>query len=494
MARSLKTLAERLYLRVGGRRYAALAGIVAFAGVVRFARLGSPAGLIALDETYYVPESRWFLHPSTPYPASAHPPVGKWFIAAGMKLFGDNAFGWRAASALVGTAGIVLLYLLARRMFNQRIALTAAALLAIEGLWLMQSRVAMLEIFVAVLVLVAAWLFAEDVTRTSPQHEGRRWWRIATGVALGLAFATKWIAAPFLVAGMVAAFVFEFIRAEKDPSLGVKTTRRRKRPTRYEREAQWRMRRRLMRQLLAIAGTFVLVPMLLYVTSFIPWFLASKVDPGEGCRRSSRVSEWFCYQGLAYNFQKTMPKYNKDGKLIVNWASEPWSWPWIGRPVTHVHSMKTTEGTKTDSAVVGLPNPVLWWSSFAFALPFLGVRAVRKRDRKAGILLALVGVGYLPYLVGSAGRGVFLYYATIFLPYLVLGLAYTLHTLGRERQQLKPGLWAFGGLAVLSFAYFYPLLTGLWINHSGFFGWRGHLWFTVDCVKETVRHLCWGIS
>ena len=32
-----------------------------------------------------------------------HPPVGKWLIALGIKLFGDNEFGWRFMGALLGS-------------------------------------------------------------------------------------------------------------------------------------------------------------------------------------------------------------------------------------------------------------------------------------------------------------------------------------------------------------------------------------------------------
>lgn len=38
-----------------------------------------------------------------------HPPVGKWLIASGIKLFGDNEFGWRFATAIIGTVLILLL-------------------------------------------------------------------------------------------------------------------------------------------------------------------------------------------------------------------------------------------------------------------------------------------------------------------------------------------------------------------------------------------------
>ena len=48
-----------------------------------------------------------------------HPPVGKWMIAAGEWLFGqDSSFGWRFAVALCGTLSILMTARIARRMFG----------------------------------------------------------------------------------------------------------------------------------------------------------------------------------------------------------------------------------------------------------------------------------------------------------------------------------------------------------------------------------------
>ena len=41
-----------------------------------------------------------------------HPPVAKYGMVAGIKLFGDNSFGWRIGSAISGILSILGLYLL----------------------------------------------------------------------------------------------------------------------------------------------------------------------------------------------------------------------------------------------------------------------------------------------------------------------------------------------------------------------------------------------
>lgn len=77
-----------------------------------------------------------------------HPPFGKWLIGIGIKLFGNNEFGWRSSSALFGSASVLLIYLITKRLFKSEfLALLAAVLMAVDGLSLVMSRVALLDIF-----------------------------------------------------------------------------------------------------------------------------------------------------------------------------------------------------------------------------------------------------------------------------------------------------------------------------------------------------------
>ncbi|MDQ3466701.1 MAG: glycosyltransferase family 39 protein, partial [Chloroflexota bacterium] len=77
-----------------------------------------------------------------------HPPLGKEVIAAGIALLGDNPIGRRTPSVLFGAAGVGLLYLLGRAISQRRaIALLAALLLLLDGLYFVQARLATVDIF-----------------------------------------------------------------------------------------------------------------------------------------------------------------------------------------------------------------------------------------------------------------------------------------------------------------------------------------------------------
>jgi predicted membrane-bound dolichyl-phosphate-mannose-protein mannosyltransferase len=105
---------------------------------------------------------------------------------------GSNAFAWRIAGVLFGAALVGLVYLLAATMFSRRrIAVLAAAFVAIDGMSYVMSRIAMNDIFVAVFI-VAAYLVFWQVW--SGRWARSAWWAMPlTGVLIGLAAASKWV-------------------------------------------------------------------------------------------------------------------------------------------------------------------------------------------------------------------------------------------------------------------------------------------------------------
>ncbi len=160
------------------------------------------------DEVHYLPAARALLD-GTGFLNREHPPFGKEIMAAGIALFGDNAFGWRIFSALAGT---LTLFAACRALWfasQSRIATIAFGLLLASGFALfVQSRIAMLDIFMACFCALAAWQFAAAIRE--PEH-GRLRLALA-GIALGLAAASKWNALPLLPLPGIA-FLFARLHA-----------------------------------------------------------------------------------------------------------------------------------------------------------------------------------------------------------------------------------------------------------------------------------------
>jgi dolichyl-phosphate-mannose-protein mannosyltransferase len=162
---------------------------------------------------------------------SVHPDVGKWIIAAGEHMFGFEPFGWRVMSAVAGALMVLVICRLVRRMTGSTaLGCVAGTLLMLDGLHLVLSRLALLDIFFALFLLCGVACIVADrdwfrrrlakatvveVRRppgpepfetprpSAPQEPPRnhwgpvravlfRPWLIAAGVMFGLAVGTKW--------------------------------------------------------------------------------------------------------------------------------------------------------------------------------------------------------------------------------------------------------------------------------------------------------------
>lgn len=179
---------------------------LAFAALV-FWHLGTPSR-IYFDEVHYVPAARIlsaFDHISN----REHPLVGKELIALGIALFGDHPWSWRFFPAI---AGIATLFAFMRGMWFASLSrfatLTSGVLLATGFILFVQSRIAMLDIFMVAFAILALWMVAGAVRL--PQQA--RWRLILAGIFMGLALGSKWNAAPVL---MVPGLAFLVIRLKE---------------------------------------------------------------------------------------------------------------------------------------------------------------------------------------------------------------------------------------------------------------------------------------
>ncbi|SHN52254.1 phospholipid carrier-dependent glycosyltransferase [Erythrobacter sanguineus] len=159
------------------------------------------------DEVHYLPAARELLAlmetGSGTYLNREHPLLGKELIAVGMALLGDNPLGWRimplACGTLVLFAGMRALW----HASEDRFATIAFGVLLATGFHLfVQSRITMLDIFMAAFLAVAAWQFAGACA----QPEKGRWRLALTGLALGCAMGAKWNAIPLAMLPGLAFF------------------------------------------------------------------------------------------------------------------------------------------------------------------------------------------------------------------------------------------------------------------------------------------------
>ena len=146
------------------------------------------------DEIHYLPAARELLA-GTAYRNPEHPPLGKEIIAAGIALFGDNPWGWRFFPVLAGSATMfAALRALWQVSHRQAATLAYGVLLATGFILFVQSRIAMLDIFMAAFVMIALWLFAAACTARTTARARRN--LALAGIAIGCALASKWNTIP----------------------------------------------------------------------------------------------------------------------------------------------------------------------------------------------------------------------------------------------------------------------------------------------------------
>lgn len=136
------------------------------------------------DESQYVGSAHQFLI-GNPDPECCHPPVGKLLIGVGMLIQGNNPVGWRFTPLVFGLQSLVIVFLLATALFeDKRAGWLAAAFMAADGFFLSYSRSSLGDIILACLVL---WSMLAAVTA--------RGWRgvITSALLIGTVTSIKWV-------------------------------------------------------------------------------------------------------------------------------------------------------------------------------------------------------------------------------------------------------------------------------------------------------------
>ncbi len=403
--------------------FLALLSILLFSALTRFINLGRPAELV-FDEVYYVDGAKDYLAHGVELDKGAaefivHPPVGKWAIALGIKVFGDNPFGWRFTAALIGTVSILLVYLIAKQLFKSEfISVVAAALMALDGLHLVMSRTALLDIFLSFFILLAFYLLIKE----------KLWW---AGVVFGLALGTKWSA----IYVLAAVGIYLLIAS---------------------------------RRYLLTPIQFGVLPLMVYIASWFGWFLSA-----DGWSRNSKSNPL----ASLINYHREILNFHTGLTTDHSYQASAWNWLVLGRPTSFFYDDPKSCGADSCSQeVLAIGTPILWWAGLVAIFVAIGY-FIYRREKSNGLILLFLLSSYLPWLAFPE-RTTFFFYAIAFQPFLILCIGFVLSKfLENEVTRKVRQQYTLAGvsLVALFFAYFFPLFVGQVITYSD---WYARMWFS----------------
>ncbi|MFF3319257.1 dolichyl-phosphate-mannose--protein mannosyltransferase [Streptomyces sp. NPDC003035] len=493
--------------------------VALLAGLLRFWNLGKPHAVI-FDETYYAKDS-WALinqgyegawpkdidktiltAPDTVVVPTdpgyvVHPPMGKWVIGLGEKIIDFSPFGWRFMVALLGTLSVLMLCRIGRRLFRSTfLGCLAGLLLTVDGLHFVMSRTALLDQVLMFFVLAAFGCLVIDrdwargrLAGALPVDEegvlrpdadiaetlrlGWRPWRLAAGVTLGLAAATKWNGLYVMAAFGLMAVLWD---------VGGRRTAGAVRPYAAV----------LRRDLVPAFVSVVPVAIVTYLVTWTGWIVtdkgyfrgwAAEQDKVNGGGTWSFLPDWL---RSLWHYETEVYKFHVGLNSPHTYESNPWSWLVLGRPVSYFYESPApgTAGCPSNATekcaqeVLALGTPLLWWAA-CVAILYILWRWFFRRDWRAGAIACGIAAGWLPWLLYQE-RTIFLFYAVVFVPFLCLAVTMLLGAIigpasssERRRTFGAVGAGVLVLLIVWNFIYFWPIYTGTAIPMDQ---WRNRMW------------------
>jgi dolichyl-phosphate-mannose-protein mannosyltransferase len=372
----------------------------------RIYHLGFPPKIM-WDEKYFPTMAEKFLRGV--YQFDLHPPLGKFILAVGIFFFGNEPLGWRIMPLLFGCALLPLVAALGWYCFKERVgAMLLTIFFAVETIFIVHSRVGVMDIFLVFFVL------ATFLTALRAETGRQVIWPV---VLLGLAIAVKWAAFPVAIP---AGYVL------------------------------WR--KGLLRPFLA--GLWVSAVVYIAVV-YVGALITITANPIEAW-----IWTWNWHLDAARKITVAVPH---------TWGSPWWSWPLMLRPIRFFYGVNAGAQYQV---VIAIGNPLIWWSStlavVAGVFDIARKAIARKLSADDQIIPIVLGYVFLLAPWVPSTRIPYIYNYLPIYPFAIMALVYWLCKIW-NRQRWGP--WVVVGFAVCAVAmtvYFLPVVIALPISKEGF--------------------------
>ena len=430
------------------------------------------------DEIYHARTAYEFLKGTVPYETS-HPPLGKVLMSCAVAVFGMTPFGWRFAGALAGILMLPGIYLIAKQLTKKTWAgAFACFLFAADCMHLTQSQIATIDSFPVLFIIFSFFFMLRfiqmDIVRTPLK-------KLLTSLGLsgffmGLSIASKWIG---IYAGLGLAVLFFFHCARQillQKRIRLESNQRSLSDDEKKFALSWLgckeeknpLTNRIITICLWCLLFFILIPLCIYLLSYIPYMAYNK-----------RISSLGDYIQAVFNAQVSMLNYHSKPGLGMDhpFYSPWWEWPVIGKPMFYATKQYVLMDSDVSYSIFCFGNPVVWFGGLAGlivcaarALICKGKRRILSADSprlvekpyNESYIFLFVGFAaqFLPWVLVPRGTYIYHYFASI--PFIILALVLAIHDWkGISRPVLFGVVSGISLLALISFIIFLPYACGL---------------------------------
>ena len=382
------------------------------------------------DEIYHGRTAFEHIRNIKPY-ETTHPPLGKLIIAIGIKIFGMNPIGWRFMGTLCGILMLILLYIFLKNMFGKTVIAACGTLLfAFDFMHYVQTRIATIDSYSVFFIILMYYFMYRYITEPYDAPLKKTFLPLfLCGLFFGIGSAAKWTSI-YAGAGLLVLYIINIVLRMKSGSMSV---------------------RDLVKTLLFSVPTFIIIPIVIYCLSYIPYGLARGMTIKDGLLWNSE------FYKIIWDNQVHMFTYHADLEATHPYGSPWWQWIFNIRPI--LYHLKYDVGENMRSSISAFGNPVVWWGGL-LAIGAMVWDMIKYRSGKAFVIIVGYLAALLPWVIIS--RVVFVYHYFPCTIFLVFALAYVLNKIWeRKRGRYKLAVYGFTASALVMFAAFYPLLSGV---------------------------------
>ncbi len=371
------------------------------------------------DEIYHARTAFEFLNDVHIYEWT-HPPLGKAFIALGVKLFGMTGFGWRIIGTLFGILMIPVIYIFLKKMFKITWLTACATLLfTFDFMHFAQTRIATIDVYVTFFIMLM-YLFMYKYYTMSFKDVPFKKTLVPlglSGICMGLAIACKWTGV-YASIGLAVIFFISLYQKYK--------------------EAPENFADKCLKTVIFCFIAFVTVPVIIYAISYIPFIRCNNT-------------------GLDGIIQNQIDMFTYHGKTVVNathsFSSHWYQWPIMYRPIWYY----TGQNAGMQENINSFGNPLVWWMGIVSVI-YCIYDAIKNKDKTALFLVIAYFSQLVPWM--PITRITFIYHYFPCVPFVVLTIAHAARKLYESNNNFKKYFIAYTALAVILFALFYPVLSG----------------------------------